>query len=147
MKNLLAFVITAFLVNAASAQTAQQPADTPASLTILPASEAVLADLLWLNRVLVVFADTERDPAFGQQMDMLLERPSDLIERDVIVLTDTNPADPSAIRQELRPRGFGLVLIDKDGGVKLRKPSPWSAREITHSIDKMPSRIEELRDR
>jgi len=147
MKQLLAFVITAFLANAAHAQAAEQPADAPKSLTILPASEAVLTDFLWLNRVLVVFADTERDPAFRQQMDMLNERPSDLIERDVVVITDTNPSEPSAIRDELHPRGFGLVLIDKDGGVKLRKPSPWSARELTHSIDKMPSRIEELRDR
>lgn len=147
MKQLLAIFISAFLANAAHAQAAEQPAQALNSLTILPASQAELADFLWLNRVLVVFADTERDPAFRQQMDMLQTRPSDLIERDVIVLTDTNPAEASAIREELRPRGFGLVLIDKDGKVKLRKPSPWSAREITHSIDKMPSRIEELRDR
>ena len=40
-----------------------------------------------------------------------------------------------------------LALIDKDGGVKLRKPFPWDVREITRSIDKMPLRQQELRDR
>jgi len=39
------------------------------------------------------------------------------------------------------------VLIGKDGGVKLRKPFPWSVRELSRSIDKMPMRQQELRDR
>ena len=39
-----------------------------------------------------------------------------------------------------------MVLIGKDGGVKLRKPSPWSTREISRSIDKMPMRQREIRE-
>jgi len=35
--------------------------------------------------------------------------------------------------------------MDKDGSVALRKPSPWSVREISRAIDKMPSRREEMR--
>ena len=52
----------------------------------------------------------------------------------------------SELRKELRPRGFGLVLLGKDGQVKLRKPSPWDVREITHAIDKWPIRLKEIRD-
>ncbi len=46
----------------------------------------------------------------------------------------------------MRPAGFMLVLVGKDGGIKLRKPSPWDVREITRSIDKMPMRQREIRE-
>tara|TARA_R110002096_G_scaffold222842_1_gene411718 strand:+ start:557 stop:760 length:204 start_codon:yes stop_codon:yes gene_type:complete len=63
------------------------------------------------------------------------------------VITDTNPDTPSALRTALRPRGFMLAIIAKDGRTALRKPAPWDVREITRSIDKMPLRQQEIRDR
>ena len=68
------------------------------------------------------------------------------MERDVVVITDTDPEGRSALRKKLRPRGFMLTLIGKDGGVKLRKPFPWDVRELTRQIDKMPIRRQEIRD-
>ena len=68
-------------------------------------------------------------------------------DRDVVVLTDTDPSARSPIRSQLRPRGFQMVFVDKDGVVKLRKPSPWSVREIGRSIDKTPLRQREIRER
>jgi len=65
----------------------------------------------------------------------------------VVVLMDTDPAARSPIRTKLRPRGFQMVLVDKDGVVKLRKPFPWSVREITRSIDKTPMRLREVEER
>ena len=65
----------------------------------------------------------------------------------MIIITDTDPAARSPLRQELRPRGFGLVLVGKDGRVALRKPAPWDVRELTRSIDKMPLRQQEIRER
>jgi len=50
------------------------------------------------------------------------------------------------LRTKLRPRGFMLVLIGKDGGVKLRKPLPWDVRELSRTIDTMPMRQREMRD-
>ena len=73
--------------------------------------------------------------------------PEELLIRDVLVLTDTDPAAKSPLRQELRPRGFMLVLIGKDGKKYLRKPFPWDVREITRSIDKLPMRQQEMEDR
>ena len=64
----------------------------------------------------------------------------------MVVLTDTDPAAMSDLRRKLRPRGFMLAIIGKDGGVKMRKPFPWDVREITHAIDKFPLRKQELRD-
>ncbi|MDG2404831.1 MAG: DUF4174 domain-containing protein, partial [Paracoccaceae bacterium] len=77
---------------------------------------------------------------------LLRENLSELSKRDTIVLTDTNPSLKSALREKLRPRGFMLVLIGKDGGVKLRKPFPWNVREISRVIDKMPMRRQEMKD-
>jgi hypothetical protein len=112
------------------------------------ASQIALSDLVWRKRAVIVFADSPFDPLFGRQMRMLGSDPDELVERDVIVITDTDPAARSDIRQSLRPNGFSLVLIDKDGEAKLRKPLPWDVREITHAIDKFPLRrqeVEELR--
>ncbi|TYB83082.1 DUF4174 domain-containing protein [Maritimibacter fusiformis] len=115
-------------------------------LVITEAGEQLLDEFLYIARVLVIFADSPNDPRFVQQMEYLGERPEDLRERDVVVITDTDPAAKSPIREALRPRGFDLVLIGKDGQRYLRKPLPWSTREITRSIDKMPQRQQELRD-
>lgn len=121
--------------------------DTPPVLPVLKADELTLEEFQWINRLVVVFADTPADPRFAEQMRMLLERPFDLIERDVVVITDTDPSARSPLRMKLRPRGFMMVLIGKDGGIKLRKPSPWSTREISRSIDKFPMRQEEIREK
>ena len=112
---------------------------------ILKGAEINLDDFLWVNRPIVVLADSPDDPRFLEQLRLLEERLADLKERDVVVITDTDPSQKTDLRQALRPRGFMLVLIGKDGGIKLRKPSPWSVREISRVIDKMPMRRQEIR--
>mgnify|MGYP001497488147 CR=1 FL=1 len=112
---------------------------------ILKGSEINLNDFLWINRPIVVLADSPGDPRFVEQMRLLREQLPDLKDRDVVVITDTEPSQKTDLRQKLRPRGFMLVLIGKDGGIKLRKPSPWNVREISRIIDKMPMRRQEMR--
>ena len=113
-------------------------------LSVLAASEADPAEFLWQARPVVIFADTAADPAFLMQIKALQDLPKPLIDRDVVVITDTDPAAGSAWRRQLHPRGFSLVIIDKDGQVKQRKPAPWSVREISRAIDKFPLRLEEI---
>jgi hypothetical protein len=129
-------------------------AATPATATdAMPATpawgpvEARDADLdayLWRLRPVVVFADTPNDPQFVRQMQYLAEGAAELVERDVIVITDTDPAARTEVRTRLRPRGFSLVIMDKDGEVKRRNPSAWRMREITHTIDRFPLRRQEM---
>ena len=114
-------------------------------LLITSASAETLSEYLWKNRPLVVFSDTPNNPHFIRQMELLSSDATELTDRDVIILTDTDPAADSALREKLRPRGFMLVLLGKDGQVKLRKPRPWTVREIIHAIDKFPLRLDELR--
>ncbi|MGY6632370.1 MAG: DUF4174 domain-containing protein [Alkalilacustris sp.] len=168
---LLSLVLAAALLPAASlAQTAAQAAegaadDTPAAeslpdevpddaildtvdgLLVLDASEADLDAFLWQLRPLVVFANTPADPAFEQQMRAILDRANEFLERDVVVIIDTDPSSGSAARQRLRPRGFMLAIIDKDGEVKQRRPAPRSAREIMAVIDRFPLRRQEMLER
>lgn len=112
---------------------------------IFSANEVDLNDFSWAARPIVVFANSPRDPAFTEQMEYLADRPEALAERDVVVIIDTDPDAQSDLRTKLRPRGFMLVLIGKDGEVKLRKPLPWDVRELSRSIDKMPLRQQEVR--
>lgn len=113
-------------------------------LTEYAASEVAPGDFLWTARPVVVFADTPDDPAFREQMQALRARPEMLAERDVVVITDADPAAGSVWRRQLNPRGFSLVVIDKDGQVKQRRPAPWDVREISRAIDKFPLRRQEI---
>ncbi|WP_306111289.1 MULTISPECIES: DUF4174 domain-containing protein [Roseovarius] len=114
---------------------------------ILPGESVDLKEFLWIKRPIVVFADNASDPRYIEQMNFITDRLDDLDRRDVVVLTDTDPSADSVLRRTLRPRGFMLALIGKDGKVELRKPAPWSVRELSRAIDKMPIRQQEIRDR
>ena len=147
MKLLLVIALAGFVPAAVLAQ--DQPAEPVAAelgsgTAPLAAADVDLADFVWTRRPLVVFADNPADPAYIQQMLLLAEDAAALAERDVVLIVDTDPAARTALRQKLRPRGFSLVWIDKDGSVRLRKPSPWTVREIVQAIDKTPLRLEEI---
>ncbi len=114
---------------------------------VFATDEVVLEDLQWQLRALVVFGRGDNDPLFLEQMDLIAARADALAERDVIVVTDTDPDTLSELRRKLRPRSFMLALIGKDGRVAFRKPAPWDVREISRSIDKMPLRQQEISNR
>jgi len=144
MKHTLALVLAGFLALPTGATGPVDPTDLP---LIRPAESTDLSEFLWIKRPVIVFADTPADPRFIEQIELLEKELEMLDERDVVVLTDTDPAATSVIRTKLRPRGFTLVLVGKDGGVKLRKPAPYTVRELTRVIDKMPVRQREVQER
>ncbi|MEM8555499.1 MAG: DUF4174 domain-containing protein [Pseudomonadota bacterium] len=127
--------------------TASAAADLGQSESIFLDDVPPVEQFLWTKRPVIVFADTPNDPRYIEQVERLQARQETLAERDVVILTDTDPEARSDLRQKLRPRGFMLVLIGKDGEVKLRKPAPWDVREISRTIDKMPMRQQEVRER
>ena len=142
MKRLISLVFAGLIASTAIAQGADTPMEDP---LFLPADMADLSAFQWKKRPVLVFANSENDPAYVAQMEYLRDREEELRLRDVIVLTDTDPTARSALRLRMRPRGFMLVLVDKEGQIELRKPFPWDVREITRSIDKMPMRQQEIR--
>jgi hypothetical protein len=147
MPKTLTLVFLSFLAALGVAGPAMSQDDLSRDELILPGSSVKLEDFMWIKRPLVVFADSPADPRYVQQMEYITERLDDLDPRDVVVLTDTDKGADTALRKELRPRGFMLVLIGKDGTIYLRKPLPWSVREISRVIDKLPMRQQEVRDR
>jgi hypothetical protein len=78
---------------------------------------------------------------------LLARDAGELAQRDALVIVDTDPAAATDLRHTFRPRGFSLVLMEKDGTAVLRKPLPWDLREITHAIDKSPLRRQEVLER
>ncbi|MDP3263665.1 MAG: DUF4174 domain-containing protein [Tabrizicola sp.] len=146
MRSIYALVFAALLPTVALAEAAT-PAFGPASgpaFGPVAAADVVFDDQLYVKRPVVVFADSPNDPNFIRQMELLAREYDRLAERDVILVTDTDPAARSEWRLKLRPRGFSLVIMDKDLRPVVRKPLPWDVREITQAIDKMPLRRTEI---
>lgn len=150
MIRLIALISCAFVTAAAAQEAEPGPLSEiwEANKTAVFDANAIdIDEVIWVARPIVVFADSPNDPRFTQQMELLADRPEFLAERDVIIVTDTDPDAKSDLRLRLRPRGFALVIMGKDGEIELRKPAPNDIREITRSIDKTPSRIQEVKDR
>lgn len=112
--------------------------------TPIVAQDIQLEDFLWQARPFVIFANSPLEPAFAEQLELLNAELSEVVERDIVIILDTDTKNPSDLRTQLRPRGFMWVLIGKDGQVKLRKPFPWDVRELSRVIDKMPIRKREI---
>ncbi|WP_291834615.1 DUF4174 domain-containing protein [Limimaricola sp.] len=155
MKNIARLVLAAALAAMASltsAQTGPTPVDALSAWQadreqMFDAAGIDLATFVWVARPVLLFADSPADPQYQRQFEFLRAGLRELAERDVIVITDTDPAHPSPARAKLHPHGFMLALIDKDGRVVLRKPAPWDIRELTRWIDKSPTREQEVRER
>jgi len=140
-------LLTSSLAAMPFAAASQSATTTPAAAEVAEAAQPTLEELLWVARPVVVFADSPNDPRFDQQMRMLEERVPELEDRGVVVLTDTDPDARGPLRMELRPRGFGLVLVDTDGSVVQRRPAPTTSRELINLIDRLPSRRQETGSR
>lgn len=142
---LLLAALAAGPVAAQEAEAAQAETEQEQSI-IRDGTEATLEEFRWVARPVIVFADSPADPRFVRQMEAIRDREAALADRDVVVLTDTDPAARSDLRRELRPRGFMLAVIAKDGTLITRKPLPWDAEQVLRSIDKQPLRQQEVRE-
>ena len=121
----------------------------------------------WEKRVIVMFADRSSDPwAFGQRTDLLQDRCA-FDDRDLLLL-EVYGADPvlatgtwlngevvdeqplqRILNADLRwyydvDRGFGLILVGKDGWEKRRSRLPDDVGQIFGQIDGMPMRQQEM---
>ena len=109
-----------------------------------------LAGFEWRYRVIVIFTDETRVKS-ERQAGMLMEDIEALHRRDIVVLEVLHdevevlfgPDDhlnPHAIRSDLDvPEGqFSLLLVGKDGTVKLRTEQLVPADQIFSWIDQIP---------
>ncbi|KUF12846.1 hypothetical protein AVJ23_01895 [Pseudoponticoccus marisrubri] len=112
----------------------------------LAPERAELGDLQWQARPVLVFADGPEDQRFRQQMTALRASSDGLAARDIVVLTDTDPSAKGRLRAALAVEGFTVLLVGKDGGVKLRSDEPIATDDLFSTIDAMPMRQREMRD-
>lgn len=98
----------------------------------------------WADRPVVIFAPSPEDPKLKQALAALRLAEPGLDDRDVVVLTDTNPGAEGALRGQIKPEGFTMLLIGKDGGIKLQSQDVLSPDQLFAAIDRMPMRQREL---
>ncbi|AJC80319.1 UNVERIFIED_ORG: hypothetical protein GGE64_003032 [Rhizobium etli] len=103
------------------------------------------------KRVLIIFADAQDDRAVIQD-EWLRNAHMRLIEEDVEVFIiagggafslfdDAWELDADDVRERLQgpPSGeFGLILIGRDGTVKLRSSEPRTVEEIFEALESLP---------
>lgn len=105
-----------------------------------PLEIGTLEQLRWQVRPVVVLGEGS---AVEAQIAALQDAADALRERDVVLLTDGPGAE--ALRGTVGP-GFAVLLIGKDGGIKLDRRSPVDPAEIVALIDDMPMRRREAGD-
>ena len=117
-----------------------------------------LDSLRWKNRILILFSPSASDRAHRLQKQELESRSREVIERDLVVLEileqgssragdrvlSKNAVESIRRRFDVRAGAFQLILIGKDGAVKLRSDQPGTAKDIFGLIDSMPMRRQEM---
>ena len=118
-------------------------------------SSQELTEFKWKKRILLII-DTNNDlPVRDLQVSKFISRHEEMEERDLVlfVCTGKEVLDVDGLKTNVDPQKIsygefqGVVLIGKDGGVKLRKKFFVEPNEIFHLIDQMPMRRSEMKNR
>lgn len=111
----------------------------------------------WKNRIILLKDIRFDSDKLQDQLDLLRSNTEKLGDRDILIylLTDESVFDSSKIKTKLnasliiKKYGLadfnGLVLVGKDGGVKLKKSFIVNPKTIYNLIDSMPMRQAEMR--
>jgi len=86
----------------------------------------------WKNRVLLVFAENQQDEDYQAQLALFDSEQEGFEERR---------------KKFAGNKGFSLVLIGKDGSVKLKHSHLTTAIEVYSRIDNMPMRKKEIEEK
>ena len=97
------------------------------------------------SRVLLVLG-APGDGRMAEQARILAADRAGTAERD-LVLVESKVADQQRLRRRygVAPEMFAVLLIGKDGGVKLRSAVPLTTTTLFETIDAMPMRQAEMR--
>lgn len=110
---------------------------------LLMAGSAAAAEV---PRRLILFADQRDDPALAAQRAVVGQARDGFAARDIRVAERIGGRGAERRRLGVPPRGFGLVLVGRDGGVKLRSVRVVAADRLLGTVDAMPMRRRELRE-
>ncbi|MDX2156711.1 MAG: DUF4174 domain-containing protein [Hyphomicrobiaceae bacterium] len=130
-------------------------------LVCSPVADAVaMSGYKWKYRPLVVFAGEAEASGLTRQEAIVASLRPAFIDRRIVVITvigenvsaDLGPPptmSAAALRMRfgVAPGVFKVVLVGKDGGVKLASTRPIAGRTLFATIDAMPMRQDEVRRR
>lgn len=103
----------------------------------------------WKDRVLLLCASSTAQADFVKQKQHLASVKKELNEQELIVLDirheELNADDKIYLQRAVGvPAGeLSVVLIGKDGGVKLKQATPVTSQALFSTIDAMPMRRQE----
>ena len=115
----------------------------------------------WTNRVLIVSARTRDDMKLTELRSDVASAPEEFADRDMVLVTlldsgtsmagdrELTAAEAASTRAALgiQNGSFALLLVGKDGAIKLSAESATPIKEIFALIDTMPMRQREKSDR
>ncbi len=117
-----------------------------------------LSDYQWKNRLVILVDEGLETEAIRSQFKAIVSKPDELIERDIllfqltpktIVLSNGEKAKLSVNETystlSITKNFKGILLIGKDGGIKLKKPFEVNTADIFALIDGMPMRKSEIK--
>ena len=133
-------------------------------LTVWTHEEALSMDLTkfqWKNRLLFLFAEDANDPFFKNLQSQIMAQKAEVDDRDLIVFEvpaqgparmnnsplDQKEADSIRSQFAVPSSAFSLILIGKDGGIKLKREDRVELSEVFGLIDSMPMRQNEMRQK
>jgi hypothetical protein len=134
------------------------------ALSIINGGEAAPMDVdfeqfKWKNRLLLVFAPDSNHPLFESLQRDISTQKQAVDDRDLVIFkilgvgmstmgdSELDPHTAASLRErfDISPKAFSLILVGKDGGIKLRRNDPVKLEEIFRLIDSMPMRQDEMR--
>ena len=120
-----------------------------------------LKDYQWKNRLILVFSPSSEDTGYKALENDIAVQAEEIIDRDILVFhiletgeiklgkssLQTGAGDYLRRNFSISPGAFTVLLIGKDGGVKLRSEGRVELDEIFSLIDTMPMRQREMREK
>jgi hypothetical protein len=99
-------------------------------------------------RPVLVFGAADSS-AFRKQIEAFNRASEGLRERDVVIIPVPDRSGQQGLQSacHVAPGDFQVLLIGKDGGVKLRSGEAVAPEEIFGLVDAMPMRRQEMRSR
>lgn len=134
------------------------------TLTAWTPRETLSMDLTkfqWKNRLLFLFAEDANDQFFKNLQRQIMAQKAEVDDRDLIVFElpakgparmgatplDQPQADSIRDHFDIPGNAFSLILVGKDGGIKLKRSDPVDLSAVFGLIDSMPMRQNEMRQK
>ena len=126
--------------------------------------EAMSMDLTqfqWKNRLLFLFAPDGNSPLFKNLQSQIMAQKAEVEDRDLVVFEvlaqgpsrmntaslDRQQADSIRDHFAVPQDTFRLILVGKDGGIKLKRDVQVDLKVVFGLIDSMPMRQNEMRQK